>query len=54
MSPTVSVRERELTWRHGRRTYGRTSIMKRILFVFAVLVATAALVARSYPNEFWA
>ena len=28
--------------------------MKRILFVFAVLVATAALVARSYPNEFWA
>lgn len=28
--------------------------MKRILFVLAVLVAAAALVARSYPDEFWA
>jgi hypothetical protein len=27
--------------------------MKRILFVFAVLLAAAALVARSYPDDFW-
>jgi predicted acylesterase/phospholipase RssA len=27
--------------------------MKRILFVLAVLVAAAALVGRSYPDEFW-
>jgi predicted acylesterase/phospholipase RssA len=28
--------------------------MKRILFALAVLVAAAALVGRSYPDEFWA
>ena len=27
--------------------------MKRILFVFAVLVAAAALAARAYPDQFW-